>query len=402
MASNKIISEKELNYIETLYVYANLEDFLIRDTGYIDDARNLFMLDDVTDTTILEKQSHELYSDNLEYIYDTMLHDAKYLGSAKGRSWYELDNYRLGIMDFMTAKKSNQFNVEIQYTQAHMFSLDEKLKGLDLPFDGTFDNYHIKRIDVSQIVKTPCDYLTNHGFISSFRKIHKEGTSLETQTIYLGHRKNGNVFRMYNKTIELLKDDESHPIDHKKIELFSKYFGDIENLYTFELELHRKHLKPNFNIDTLDDLDKVYQVYYEVVGKIRIYEDNDINRKLVKNKHHDRIKDLLYFTDYKEFKRVNQKRYKPSKYYAIDRAVRAVESYEKSMGNLTEANKILMLDEIANRLIGKDIDIHVGSDCYDEMKDKHERIRNSEDNSLAVEAKRAFKKVQFNKNPFIE
>jgi len=184
MVINKIITEKELNYIETLYLYANLEDFLIRETGYVDDARKSYMLDDVEDAVILEKQSHELYSDNLEYIYDTMLHSAKYLGSAKGRIWYELDNYKLGIMDFVTAKKANQFNVEIQYTQAHMFSLDSKLEGLDLPFDGTFDQYHIKRIDVSQIVKTPKDYLTNHGFISSFRKIHKDGTSSQIETVY--------------------------------------------------------------------------------------------------------------------------------------------------------------------------------------------------------------------------
>jgi hypothetical protein len=283
-----------------------------------------------------------------------------------------------------------------------MFSLGERLKGLDLPFDGNFYQYHIRRIDISQIVKTRHDYLTNKKYISSYRvedRITKNGI---VETVYLGHRKNGNVFRMYNKTIELLTDNKDHPIDHKKIELFSKYFGDIEDLYTFELELHRKYLKANYGIERLSDLEKVYKAYGQIVGKIRIYEDNDNNKKLIKSKHHDRIDDLMCFTEYKEFKRVNQKRYKPSKYYAIDKAVHAIEGYENSIEDLTEAEKILIIDEIASRLIGKDIDIHIGSGRYDEMQEKHEKMRNNQDDSLLIEARRAFKKVQSNKNPFFD
>ena len=402
MAINKIISEKQLNYIETLYLYTNLENFIAKKSTAYDWIIGMDKDDGgiVLPSDVEKMYDEEKYKHMLTYVYDTMLHDAEHIGEVKGRSWYKFDNYRLGIMSFHTAKKSNQFNVEIQYTQSHMFSLGEKLKGLDLPFDGDFNQYHIRRIDVSQIVKTSYDYLTNKKYISSYRvedRITKNGI---VETVYLGHRKNGNVFRMYNKTIELLTDNKDHPIDHKKIELFSKYFGDIEDLYTFELELHRKYLKPNFGIDTLADLEKVYSAYREMVGKIRIYEDNDKNRKHIKLKHHDRIEDLMCFTEYLEFKRVDQKRYKPSKYYAIDKAVVAVERYEKSMGNLSEADKILMLDEIANRLIGKDIDINIGSDSYDEMKEKHKLLRDNQDNILQKEALRAFKRVAHNLNPF--
>jgi hypothetical protein len=403
MTINKIISEKELNYIETLYLYANLETFLTYDStayewliGEEKPSGSIICAKDLE-----YKYSCDKYSMMMDYVYDTMLHKAEYLGTVKSRAWYKFDNYRLGIMDFQVARNSNQFNVEIQYSQSHMFSLDEKLKGLDLPFDGELSQYHIRRIDISQIIKTSHDYLTNKKYISSYRvedRITKNGI---VETVYLGHRKNGNVFRMYNKTIELLTDNKDHPIDHRKIELFSRYFGNIENLYTFELELHRKYLKANYGIDTLEDLEKVYSCYSKIVGSIGIYDDNDKNRKLVKSNHRDRI-ETISFTEYKEFKRVNQKKYKPSKYYAIDKAVTAVERYEKSMGDLTEADRILMIDEIASRLIGKDIDIHISSSRYEEMKEKHERMKNNQDNSLKKEAKRAFKKVQSNKNPFLD
>ena len=315
--------------------------------------------------------------------------------------WYRLPNYRLGIMDWEKAKKSNQFNVEIQYEQSHMFSLEPMLKGLDLPFDGELNQYHIKRVDVTQIVKTPEDYLTDHRFISPYRKEHREGTPERIETVYLGHRKNGNVFRMYNKTIELKTNNKDHPIDFKKIELFSKYFGDIEDLYTFELELHRKYIKKAFDIDTLEDLEKVYKVYNEIVGKIGIYKDNDKNKRLLKNNHRDRI-ECLYFTEYKEFQRTTQKRYKPSKHYAIDMAVKAVDSYSSAVGKLTEAEKLSIIDEISYKLLGKDVDIHIGSSDYDEMKEKHETMRINQSNDLDKQAYQAFKKVAFNKNPFAE
>jgi len=76
---------------------------------------------------------------DLGYIYS-----AEYIGEAKGRMWYRTENYRIGIMDYDLAKRANQFNVEIQYEQSHMFSLEPNLKGLDLPFDGELNQYHIK------------------------------------------------------------------------------------------------------------------------------------------------------------------------------------------------------------------------------------------------------------------
>lgn len=390
MVINKIITQKELNYIETLYLYCNLQDFI--------STINFNSIGEVSTDDI---QSTVVYRHVLAYYYDTLLSSAEYLGESSGRMWYKLPNYRIGIMDCDLAKRANQFNVEIQYEQSHMFSLEPMLKGLDLPFGDELHKYHIRRVDVTQIVKTPKDYLTNHSFISSYRTEARIKRNDITETMYLGNRKNGNVFRMYNKTIELMTDNKEHPIDHKKIELFSSYFGDIENLYTFELELHRKYIKKAFGIDTLADLEKIYKVYSEMVGKIKIYKDTDENKKHVDTKHYDRIKEVYIFTEYKEFKRVTQKRYKPSKYYAVNKAVNAIEGYERSMGILSEAEKILMVDEIASRLFGnRDIEINIGSSSYDEMREKHESLRDNQSNDLEKQAYKAFRTVAYNPNPF--
>jgi hypothetical protein len=391
--SNKIITEKELNYIETLYLYANLEDF-------VDEVPSLLYDGNILDGNILD--GYGRYMEMMKYMNDTLFYKGKYIGEAQGRDWYKFDNYRIGVMQYLKAKRANQFNCIIQYEQHYMFTLDRKMTNIELPFGGTKKDYHIKRIDITKVAKTPYDYLTNHKFISSYRVDDIRGKDGKTQTIYLGNRRNGNVFRMYDKTIELKSDTKEHPINYKKIELFSSYFGDIENLYTFELELHRKYIKPTFGIDTLEDLDKIYLVYGEIVGKIKIYKDTDENRKHIELKHYDRIKDLRYFTEYREYERLKRKKYKPSKYYAIDRAVRAIVSYQKSMGKLTEGEKLLILDEISSRIMGKDISIEIDDNEYEmnkeDLKSKYEFLRSNQTNNLEIEATRAFRPVAFN-NP---
>jgi hypothetical protein len=273
-----------------------------------------------------------------------------------------------------------------------MFTLDPMLKGLELPFDGTLDQYHIKRVDVSQIAKTANDYLTNYNYISPYRAMDRFSKNGRTETVYLGHRKSGNVFRMYNKTIELNVDTKDHPIDFKKIELFAGYFGDIQDLYTFELELHRKYLKPTFGIDTLADLGKVYKAHSEIVGKIRLYRDNDQNKKHIKNKHHDRIKDLLQFTEYKEFKRLKSKVYKPSESFMIDKVVKTFNKYDGSLKEpLKEFEKLIIIDKILSSLLNHD-DVTIELNDYerDELDSKVERLRHGQTNELYVEAKGAF------------
>jgi hypothetical protein len=289
-----------------------------------------------------------------------------------------------------------------------------------LPFGGTRKQYQFKRVDVTKIFKSDYDYLTNKSFISTYRKIHKKSNDSKTETVYLGNRKNGNVYRMYNKTIELKLDTEDHPINHPKINLISSYFGDIEDLYTFELELHRSYLKEQLNITTLDQLDQVYEAYGSIVGKVRIYEDNDKNKELIVNSNRSRIK-AFNITPYIEYKKVYRAKYKPSSGYMYDSINKKLDRYEEQMGTLSEFALIEGLIEsrhskivnitvsdieptIAPFRYDKDIPIaeQYGNERYSEMKEKHEKMKNNQDDSLFIEARRAFKKVQSNKNPFID
>lgn len=402
MVVNKIITEKELNYIETLYIYANLESFIA--TKY---TSKDFLMPDITFDELQDIYAHDKYRLMLGYVHDTIISKAEFIGNTKGRNWYKMDNYRMGIMDYEKAKKSNQFNVEIQYNQKHLFNIEPNLKGLDLPFDGTLDQYHIKRIDVTQIVKSKKDYLSDFNFISPYRTMDRITKGLKTETVYLGHRKNGNVFRMYNKTVELKTDNKDHPIDFSKIDLLGNYFGDIENLYTFELELHRKYLKPTFGIDTLNDLSKVYRAYHEIVGKIRIYEDNDLNKKHIKLKHYERIEEAYKFTEYKEFKRLNSREKKGySEKYLLEKTSKMFARYEDSkLAPMSTYEKISLIDKIVSLIITeKDVSIELFDSVIEEDRKlfykKVANIRDS-DTLLRSDAYNAFKRVENNPNPFI-
>jgi hypothetical protein len=394
MAINKIITEKTLNYIETLYLYANIEDFIEYTStshdwllGEPKENGQLITLKDIQNTYESIK-----YTKMMEYTYDNLLSTAQFLGHSSGRDWYKLPNYRIGIMDFDKAKRSNQFNVQIQYEQSHMFTLNPNLNGLDLPFDGDFSQYHIHRIDVCQIVKTPTDYLTSHNFISPYRVQHSTVNCGKTETVYLGHRKSGNVMRMYNKSIELNTDTKDHPINYKKIEMFGQYFGDIEDLYTFELELHRKYLKPTFGIDTLSDLPLVYKAYHDIAGKIKIYEDTDENKNHIKNKDHDRIKDCFKLTDYKEFKRIPTKRYKPSENHLVKKVIKQFNAFDKSLVKpMKEHEKLILLDKILSGiLMASDVSIELNDDEHEDMFKKFEDMRDGQDDQLFKESVVAF------------
>jgi len=367
MSDMMMITKKELNYIETLYLYCNLETFCDPSIQYHD-------IDDYGRYILFMKWAKDCY-----------LPDAVPLGESKGRMWYKFPHYRIGIMDFRIAKKANQFNCIIQYEQHYMITLDRELKDIDLPFGGTKKDYHIKRIDVTKIAQTDIDYTVNYGYISPYRqKANYYGT------IYLGHRKNGNVFRIYNKTKELLETE-----NYSKIELLSSYFGNIENLYTFELELQRKYLKETMGITTLDDLDKVYKAYNNIVGKIRMYPITDQNQKYIEKNKRERIKATL-ITEYEDYQRVKKRSYKPSIDYAIERNMKTVSRYIDSMGinDKDEIKKVYA--QFASSYSSKLGDFEVTYEPtlikkeYDETFNKIDIIRANQTNDLLKEAIRAF------------
>lgn len=377
-----MISQNELNYIETLYLYANLQDFF---------DNNIASYTFLSDEDIKNLDAIRRYDMVLSYVYDTILVNADYIGDSAGRMWYKTPNYRFGIMEYDDAKKTNQYNVLIQYEQHYLFTLNKNLDGIDLPFGGNRNQYNIRRVDLTKIAKLDYDPLTNKGFISPYRTKHIISNSDKVETVYLGHRKNGNVYRMYDKTKEL-KDTENY----KKMELLSGYFGDIENLYTFELELHRSYLKEQLNITTLDQLDRLYTAYHSIVGKIRIYEDNDHNKKLLEQSNRSRIQASV-ITQYKDYERVKREHKKPSKEYLKNSIEKSIQRYIESMGitDEKEINKLKL--ELGMSIVSndkQDVTIEYSdSQMETEYKDTYRKVqlmRDNQDDQLFKESNKAF------------
>ena len=369
MNDKKIITEKERNYIETLYLYFNLE----------------CASDDV------DWDSSYRYYNVLSFMKSCMFPSSEKLSFADGRDWYRFENYRIGIMDYNKARIANQFNCVIQYEQHHFWTLNKNLDGLDLPFDVDRKYYHIKRIDITKIAKHDTDYTINHGYLSPFRG-HPLRPNRKEETVYFGNRKNGNLFRMYPKTLELLANK-----NYKKIALLSEYFGDIKNLWTYELELRRKYLKGTLGIETLADLSKVWEANSNIVGKIRFFKDTPKNRNLLNSNNQDRIK-ALRLTDFEDYDRLEKKRYTPSFNYLIKNIVKHADTYLDSMG-IEKTNDAYI--KIANAFLlqrvsykGKDFVITFEDTPLslelDEMTTKHALLRDNQTNELELEAKRHF------------
>jgi len=83
-----IITQKELNYIETLYTYASIENFY-----------SIFFPKEYLCYGELA------YHNCINYYHDNVLVFAEFLNEAKGRLWYRTENYRIGIMDYELAQK---------------------------------------------------------------------------------------------------------------------------------------------------------------------------------------------------------------------------------------------------------------------------------------------------------
>jgi hypothetical protein len=363
-----IIPEKERNYIDTLYLSCNIQDF--------------------GDTV----KNHSTYNYYLmkEYLEKHYLEGSEYLGSSAGREWYKTDNFTLGLMEHDTAKKANQPNCIIQYDHSHIFPLDQNLTGIELPFTDDRSKYMIKRIDITKTLRIDTDYTVNHGYISPFKTDPLNHTRYEN-TVYLGSRKNGNVFRMYPKTKELMETK-----NYDKIALYSQYFGSIENLYTFEHELHRSYLKETLGIDTLAELGRVWEASQNIVSKIRIFEYNDKNKKLLRQNNRQRIKAMV-LNDYVEYDRPEKKKYKRSYSAMIRRIKSEIDAYLDS--GETEDNLSFWVGLIYDLTYdvtkdGKELQIWVNDSDravdMGKMRAKWQLLRDNQTNELEKEATRLF------------
>jgi len=373
--SNTIITDDNLQitlskkYIETLYLSTNLYEHIEGEATAYD--KHLLALNE---------------------FYNSLPPTYKYLGLSAGREWYELDNYRIGLItDFDIAMKAKWYTCVIQYKQSYMFSLPVNLNGLDLPFSPVPSKYHINRVDVTHIYRSSINYLNGYGIISSYRKLTTIEKNGKVETKYLGSRGNGNMVRWYNKTEELKSKE-----DYKKIELMGEYFNNIEDLYTIELELKRSYLK-RCGIDTLEDIKKAYLLYKDIIGSVRVYRDTERNREHIRLKNYSRI-DTIRFCEYEKFdrpKRVSKSLGHNHKYFLE----RFEKSYERYKDGLTFSKKIELVESLSNIIFGADmqnVDFSIGfEDCEEirevnEMRERLEVVRAKQNNSLYSEGKGYF------------
>lgn len=372
--SNRIITDNSLKitlskkYIETLYLATNLHEHIEgNDTEY----------------------NKHLIALNKFYNFIPSL-DC-YLGLSGGREWYQLDNYRIGIIvDYDLAIRANWYTCVIQYSQSHMFTLSSNLEDIDLPFSDDITKYHINRADVTHIYKSPVDYLNGYGIISRYRKVTTIEENRRVETKYLGSRNSGNMVRWYNKTKELKSKE-----DYKKINLIHNYFGGIDDLYTIELELRRDYLKRN-NIDTLQDLKKVYALYKDNIGSMRIYKDTEVNKRHIELKNYDRIV-TLKIAEYVKYDRPKTDKKAPSRKYFIERFERSFKRFSNSSYDMGFSEKMSLINALGNIVFDrelKEVEFYI-EDCEEitatnEMYQKITLLRDNQSDDLEIEAKRAF------------
>jgi hypothetical protein len=361
-------------YIETLYLSTNLHEHIeSNDTDY---NKHLLALNE---------------------FYNSIPSLDSFIGISGGREWYQFDNYRIGVVvDYELAKRANWYTCIIQYSQSHMFTLSHTLEDIDLPFSNDISKYHINRIDVTHIYKSPIDYLNGYGVISRYRKITTIENKGVIETKYFGTRSSGNTVRWYNKTKELEAKE-----DYKKIELVGSYFGGIDNLYTIELELRRDYLKRN-NIDTLQDLEKVYLLYNDNVGSMRIYENTEANKSHINNKNYDRIA-TLKIAEYERYERPKRVKKSPSTKYFIERFKRSFERFSGSK-ELGFVDRIQLMDTIGSIMfngVDKEVTFYIEDSeeikSYNRFKEKIEVIREGQDDKLFNEANNAFAPIMLQK-----
>lgn len=368
-----IIPEQERNYIDTLYLSTNLQDHYP---------------EEIMGAEIAEHLRYQIQRRSFEGL---RLHGAKKLADASGYEWYQLENYRVGLMEYEKAKRANLPNCVIQYSHDHIFPLDQQLDGLDLPFSQDRNLYQIKRIDITKTARLDTDYTKYYGYISPFRS-DPLCPARHENTVYLGSRRNGNVFRMYNKTLELMQTQ-----NYEKIALYSQYFDTIKDLYTFEHELHRKYLKAELGIDTLAELDRVWTASQSITSKIRIFPITDSNQRKVKNKHYERI-EAMRLTKFVEYKRPEKKKYARSYDAMVQRMRKELSAYLKCSEGQQEQIPLLagklLFDLFGDDLADKEIEILITETTrtlqMQEMRKKHKLMREKQTDDLYLEAEARF------------
>jgi len=260
---------------------------------------------------------------------------------AKGYDWYDFGIARVGLMDYNKAKIANTYPIVIQYNAIYLMTIH--INDLKLFFSPHLDQYIIKRIDyaytfnVSMIDFDLIDSIVVSRYFRKSSVIY--GSDRKKETLYLGLRRTGKVFRLYNKSKELIDKN-----NHEKQQILNHHFGTLDNLFVYEIELHRKYLRDRCNIDTLAQIDKLNSVVYTLFSSLQFCEDTEENVINIKNNNYNRIDFRSPFLDIiktQEFDFVPVKRYEKSKDFLLKSLYDTIKQYNSKDGHKISIEELL-------------------------------------------------------------
>lgn len=269
-----------------------------------------------------------------------------------GRQFYDFGFARVGWLDWEICQKSKNYPFVVEYNFEYLYQTDLinsiGLKDLLLPFENDFKTYLIKRLDYNYTFKSPYKDILQSIFISPhFHKINNwSDGNLNIETVNLGKRSTGKTFRIYNKSKEL-----SDKKNHIKNDMMKQKFGDLTNLYSLEVELHRKYIISRTGINgDLNDFDYILDLAKTLLASIRYCKNTPRNIALIRSKHYDRIK-FIYLLDFiQNIEFLKVKKYDKSKdnlLKAIENILLQYNSYEGERLSMDDlADEILLREEI--------------------------------------------------------
>lgn len=298
----------------------------------------------------------------LNEYYDILniLADTPSLGSSAGKHWYDLGYCRIGHSDWDMCQTSKNYPFTIQYTFEYLYqtSIIDDVTNLKLPFDLDINKYLVKRLDLN-VTMIKKDNIMDMLFIS---KYFKKGNNyydgaFNNETINLGLRRTGKTFRIYNKSKEL--NDKKNFI---KCDMIKDKFGTLDNLYSIEVEVHRKYIISRTDSDgSLAEWTDVIDIAKTMLGSVQYCKNTPANKKNILNKHYNRVK-FNNMTDYIDnINFIDIKKYKKNKINLLDTMMKVLDQYNNYDGEK------LSKDELAKLIID-----------YDKIKSINERNNNKD------------------------
>ena len=296
---------------------------------------------------------------------------AEYLGTANGYNWFNCPIGRCGIIE----KPENIFRAGmyafvIQYENRYLLeNTIDNLRGV-LDLDTLVfpkDEAIVKRIDFSIITNETgffdCDV------ISHFRSRTDFSRNDVLETVYLGKRANGKVFRYYRKDIEL-KQDKNLVKEDYFMQMFTKIDFSLP-VTVLEMELHRKFLRTNYGFAYLKDIDTLLNIVYAQFVDIRFYIPTEKNLQHLQNRRRDFMEFQYIGTlDIEEVFEVERvvSRYSPSLSLLYSRVNKIVTSFCDKSGLKISKTELLL------NIFDEDIELErLSGQNYSKLRERYER-----------------------------